>query len=48
MWKGYFKNLETGKTFTKLFDSPYLRDRFLTKCRYSKKIQSLGCVPYYG
>lgn len=48
MFKCYFKNLITGEIFTKIFDSPYLKDQFLTKCRYSKKIKSLGCVPFYG
>lgn len=48
MWKGYFKNLKTGEIFTKVFKSPYMKNQFLTKCRYSKKIKSLGCVPYYG
>ena len=44
MWKGYFRNLETGKIFTKMFDNDYEKRKFLTKCRYSKKIKSLGCV----
>ena len=44
MWKGYFRNLETGKIFTKIFDNDYEKRKFLTKCRYSKKIRSLGCV----
>lgn len=48
MWKGYFKNLENGKMFIKIFDNPYEKNQFLIKCRYSKKIKSLGCVPIYG
>ena len=48
MWKGYFRNLKTGEVFTKIFDNQYERNVFLAKCRYSKKIRSLGCVPYYG
>lgn len=44
MWKGYFRNLETGKIFTKMFDNDYEKRKFLTKCRYSKKIRFLGCV----
>lgn len=48
MWKCYFKNLKTGEIFTKFFDSPYLMKQFLTKCRYSKKIKSLGSVQVYG
>lgn len=48
MWKCYFKNLENGETFTKIFDSQYLMEKFLTKCRYSKRIQSIGKVKLYG
>ena len=48
MWECYFKNLETGEVFTKTFDSQYLMERFMTKCRYSKKIRSLGKVKLYG
>ena len=48
MWKGYFKNLKTGEIFTKDFDSDYKKRVFLTKCRYSKKIKSLGCVKVWG
>jgi hypothetical protein len=42
MYKCYFKNLEYGYEFTKTFDSPYLMNQFLTKCRYSKRIKLLG------
>ena len=38
----YFKNLLTGEIFSKEFDSPYKMNQFMIKCRYSKKIQSLG------
>lgn len=48
MFKYYFKNLETGEIFTKVFNSPYFRDKFLANCRYSKKIRSLGGVQLYG
>lgn len=48
MFKCYFMNLKTGEIFTKEFDSPYLMKQFLTKCRYSKKIKSLGSVSVYG
>lgn len=48
MWKYYFKNLETGKMFIKIFDNPYEKNQFLIKCRHSKKIKSLGGVPIYG
>ena len=46
--QGYFKNLKTGEIFTKDFDSDYKKRVFLTKCRYSKKIKSLGCVKVWG
>ena len=45
MWKGYFKNLITGEIFTKIFQNDYEKRMFLAKCRYSKKIKSMGCVP---
>lgn len=48
MWKGYFRNLKTGEIFTKMFDNDYDKRKFLTKCRYSKKIRSLGCVKIWG
>lgn len=48
MWRCYFKNLKTNEIFTKEFDSPYLMKQFLIKCRYSKKIKSLGQVSIYG
>ena len=38
----YFKNLLTGEIFSKEFDSPYKKNQFMIKCRYSKKIKSLG------
>jgi len=44
MYICYFKNLINGEIFSKEFDSPYKMNKFLTKCRYSKKIQSLGSV----
>lgn len=44
MWKCYFKNLKTGVVFTKFFDNDYQKNIFMTKCRYSKKIKSLGSV----
>lgn len=48
MWKCYFKNLENGKEFIKFFESQYLMEKFLTKCRYSKRIKSLGKVKVWG
>ena len=48
MTKCYFRNLENGKTFSKVFDSPYLMNQFLTKCRYSKRIRCICKVQVYG
>ena len=42
MYNCYFKNLETGKEFCKQFENPYLMNKFLTKCRYSKRIRFIG------
>lgn len=42
MFKCYFKNLENGKEFCMAFESPYLMNQFLTKCRYSKRIRLIG------
>ena len=44
MWKCYFRNLDNGKEFSKMFESQYLMERFLTKCRYSKRIKCIGKV----
>lgn len=44
MYKCYFKNLENNQEFSKIFDSPYLMNQFLIKCRYSKRIKLLGKV----
>lgn len=46
MWIGYFKNLKTGQTFSKEFENEYQKRQFMIKCRYSKKIKSLGCVKH--
>lgn len=48
MWRVYLKNLQTGEEFHKEFESPYLMNQFLIKCRYSKKIKSLGKVKLWG
>lgn len=48
MWKCYFENLKTGVVFTKIFDSEYKKNQFMIKCRYSKKIKSLGCSKCSG
>lgn len=42
MYTCRFMNLLTGETFSKEFDSPYKMNQFMIKCRYSKKIKSLG------
>lgn len=44
MYKCYFKNLNNNEEFYKLFDSPYLMNKFLNKCKYSKKIKYIGMV----
>lgn len=48
MYKCYFRNLENNKEFSKVFESPYLMNQFLTKCRYSKRIRLLGKVKLWG
>ncbi len=44
MWKCYLKNLEKDYVFEKYFDSQYLMNQFLTKVRYSKRLQLVGKV----
>lgn len=44
MMKCYLKNLENREIFTKVFDSPYLMNKFLNKVKYSKKLQLIGKV----
>lgn len=48
MWKCYFRNLDNGKEFSKIFESQYLMERFLTKCRYSKRIKCIGKVKQWA
>lgn len=48
MWKCYFRNLEKGYDFEKVFDSPYLMNKFLTKVRYSKRIAYIGKTKIWG
>ncbi len=48
MYKCYFKNLEKDYTFSKVFDSPYLMNKFLTKVRYSKRLKLVGKVKLNG
>ena len=42
MIKCYFRNLDNNKIFSLKFDNPYEKNKFLTKCRYSKRIRYLG------
>ena len=42
MYFCYFQDLEMDKVFSKVFESPYLMKKFLTKCKYSKKIRYIG------
>lgn len=35
-------NVATGKEFKKVFDSPYLLNKFLNKCRFSKRVKVLS------
>lgn len=42
MYVCYFQDLEKDKIFSKAFESPYLMKKFLTKCKYSKKIRYIG------
>lgn len=37
-WYAHCKNVQTGETFRKPFFSPYLLEKFLKRCKYSKKI----------
>ena len=46
MYEVELQNLETGKTFSKYFDSEYIMNKFLTKCRYSKKIRKLSIIKW--
>ena len=48
MTRCYCRNLENGKEFSKDFESPYLMNQFLTKCRYSKRIRCIGKVQLWG
>lgn len=44
MYKLYLKNLEKDYVFEKIFDSPYLMNKFLTKLRYSNRLRCVGKV----
>lgn len=42
MYEVELLNLKTNKIFTKIFWSPYLKDNFVRKCKYSKKLKVLS------
>lgn len=42
MYEVYCLNLQTRKTFTKHFTSPYLCRLFVNKCKYSKVIRVIS------
>ena len=44
MYKLDIINLANNKIFTKTFDSPYLMNKFIKKCKYSKKIKIIGII----
>ena len=35
-------NLESGESFVKYFDNPYLANKFKNKLKYSKKLKVVG------
>lgn len=37
-------NKNSGKEFEKKFSSPYLMEKFINKCKYSKKVKVIGVV----
>jgi len=37
-------DLKSNKRFDKTFSSPYQMNKFINKCRYSKKIKVLGVL----
>jgi len=47
MYEVELLNRETGSTFTRKFDSPYLMNKFLNKCKYSKKVKVLSVTKWY-
>ncbi len=46
MYEVELQNLKTRETFSKFFDSPYLMNKFLTKCRYSKNVRKLSVTKW--
>lgn len=47
MYRVLLQNLKTNETFEKTFDSPYLKDQFIRKCRYSRKVVVIGVIKEY-
>lgn len=47
MYRCYFRDLETGKEFSKEYESPYEMNKFLNKLKYSKKLKCIGKVKLY-
>lgn len=46
MYSVILLNLKYDKRFEKQFDSLYLMNKFINKCRYSNKIKVIGVVRY--
>lgn len=46
MYEVELLNLENKKTFTKVFWNKYLKNNFVRKCKYSKKLKVLGISDY--
>jgi hypothetical protein len=44
MYKLDIINLESNKRFIKNFDSVYLMNKFLNKCKYSKRIKVVSII----
>jgi len=42
MFKLTIYDIENNKVFTKCFNSPFLRDKFKNKLKYSKKLKVIG------
>ena len=41
-------NLITKQTFDKIFSSPYLARKFISKCKYSKRVRVIGTSGFVG
>lgn len=44
MYEVELLNLQNNKVFTKIFWSSYLKDNFVRKCKYSKKLKVLSII----